>query len=128
MSASEKSNETPSGRNNSRAASESTGTRNGTSRASNAAKKTAQTAEKSGAAATGTLTALPAPLAEKTLAAVHAVRGTGGTLLTVVRARKAITSSAAVSAAAAITGAYALGRRSGLRSRGPVSRLIGVRL
>ncbi|MFF5784829.1 hypothetical protein ACFY8P_07670 [Streptomyces sp. NPDC012693] len=84
--------------------------------------------EKGEGAATGTLTALPAPLAEKTMAAVHAVRGTGGTLLTVVRARKAVSGSAAVSAAAALTGAYALGRRAGLRSRGPLSRLTGGRL
>ncbi|MFJ8659558.1 hypothetical protein [Streptomyces sp. NPDC093795] len=84
--------------------------------------------EESGEAAAGTLTALPAPLAEKTLAAVHAVRGTGGTLLTAVRARKAVSGSAAVSAAAVLTGAYALGRRAGLRSRGPVSRLTGGRL
>ncbi|MFF1508484.1 hypothetical protein [Streptomyces sp. NPDC058326] len=78
--------------------------------------------------ATGALTALPAPLAEKTLAAVEAVRGTGGTLVTAVRARKAVTGSAAVSAAAALTGAYALGRRAGLRSRGPLSRLTGGRI
>jgi hypothetical protein len=128
MSASEKSNETPSGRNNSSAASESTGTRSRTGRASNAAKKTVHAVEKGEGAATGTLTALPAPLAEKTMAAVHAVRGTGGTLLTVVRARKAVSGSAAVSAAAALTGAYALGRRAGLRSRGPLSRLTGGRL
>ncbi|MEV7672008.1 GvpL/GvpF family gas vesicle protein [Streptomyces sp. NPDC088752] len=76
----------------------------------------------------GALTALPAPLAEKTLAAAHAVRGAGGVVWTAVRDRKALTGSTAVGAAAALTGAYALGRRAGRRSRGPLSRLIGGRI
>ncbi|MFB9556778.1 hypothetical protein [Streptomyces roseoviridis] len=115
MTASEKSNETSSRRTNS-----------GT--ASATAKKTVRAVEETGEKGTGTLTALPAPLAEKTLAAVHAVRGTGDMLWTAVRARKGVTGSAAVSAAAALTGAYALGRRAGLRSRGPLSRLTGGRI
>ncbi|MFF5971120.1 hypothetical protein ACFY7C_06285 [Streptomyces sp. NPDC012769] len=115
MTASEKSNETPSRRNGSRAASAT-------------AKKTVRAVEETGEAGTGTLAALPAPLAEKTLAAVHAVRGTGDMVWSAVRARKAVSGGAAVSAAAALTGAYALGRRAGLRSRGPISRLTGGRI
>ncbi|WP_406864313.1 hypothetical protein ABZO31_29265 [Streptomyces sp. HUAS MG47] len=80
------------------------------------------------AAATGTLTELPAPLAEKTLAAVHAVRGTGGRLWRNLRARKALAGGGVACAAAALTGAYALGHRAGLRRRGPLSRLTGGRI
>ncbi|GGT16219.1 hypothetical protein [Streptomyces purpureus] len=127
MSASEKSNENPTRRNSSRTASNGAGTRSRTSRASDAAKKPVQAAEKTGNAATGTLTALPAPLAEKTLAAAQAVRGTGELLWTSVRDRKAVAGGTAAGASAAVI-AYALGRRAGLRSRGPLSRLTGGRI
>ncbi|AVH98829.1 MULTISPECIES: GvpL/GvpF family gas vesicle protein [Streptomyces] len=84
--------------------------------------------EGAGGAVAGTLTALPAPLAEKTLAAVHAVRGTGGLVWNAVRTRKALTGGTAAFGAAALTGAYALGRRTGTRSRGPLTRLTGGRI
>ncbi|MFE5731066.1 hypothetical protein ACFQ7A_09210 [Streptomyces sp. NPDC056528] len=128
MSASEKSSENQSGGNSSRPASDGTGNGGAASRGTAAEKKTVQSAKSTGEAAGGTLSALPAPLAEKTLAAVHAVRGTGGLVLTAVRTRKTLTGGTAVSAAAALTGAYALGRRAGLRSRGPLSRLTGGRI
>lgn len=78
-----------------------------------------------------TLTALPAPMAEKTLAAAHAVRGVvgpGGWLWVSLRARKGLAGGSAASTVALVTGAYALGRRAGLRRRGPISRLTGGRL
>ncbi|WP_411070321.1 hypothetical protein [Streptomyces sp. cmx-4-25] len=128
MSASEKSSENQSGGNSSRPASDGTGNGGAVSPGTATEKKTVQSAKDTGEAAGGTLSALPAPLAEKTLAAVHAVRGTGGLVLTAVRTRKTLTGGTAVSAAAALTGAYALGRRAGLRSRGPLSRLTGGRI
>ncbi|MEW1901548.1 MULTISPECIES: hypothetical protein [unclassified Streptomyces] len=131
MSASEKSNENHYRRNGSSFASD--GTRNGgTFRAQAGAEapagKTEKGAGETGEAAGGVLTALPAPLAEKTLAAVHAVRGTGGLVWTAVRSRKALTSGTAAVSAAALTGAYVLGRRTGTRSRGPLTRLTGGRI
>ncbi|MFI9121260.1 GvpL/GvpF family gas vesicle protein [Streptomyces bikiniensis] len=84
--------------------------------------------EGAGGPASGALSALPAPLAEKTLAAVHAVRGAGGLAWNAVRTRKALTGGTAAFGAAALTGAYALGRRTGTRSRGPLTRLTGGRI
>ncbi|MFI8521104.1 hypothetical protein ACIGEZ_25280 [Streptomyces sp. NPDC085481] len=78
--------------------------------------------------ATGTLTALPAPVAEKTLAAVQAVQGTvgrGGWVWSDPRARKALAGGAAAGTAAALTGAYALGLRVGRRRHGLLSRFTG---
>ncbi|WP_411077550.1 hypothetical protein [Streptomyces sp. cmx-10-25] len=101
MSASEKSSENQSGGNSSRPASDGTGNGGAVSPGTATEKKTVQSAKDTGEAAGGTLSALPAPFAEKTLAAVHAVRGTGGLVLTAVRTRKTLTGGTAVSAAAA---------------------------
>ncbi|MGW9447571.1 hypothetical protein [Streptomyces sp. NPDC055632] len=138
MSASEKSNENQYRRNGSPFASDGTGNGGGTFRAQAGAPaptssparagKTEKGAGETGEAVGGVLTALPAPLAEKTLAAVHAVRGTGGLVWTAVRSRKALTSGTAAVSAAALTGAYVLGRRTGTRSRGPLTRLTGGRI
>lgn len=78
------------------------------------------------------LTVLPAPLAEKTLAATRAVRetlGDGGGLRAALSNRKSLAAggTSAISVAA-VTGAYFLGRRAGLRRRGPLSRLTGGRI
>ncbi|MCX5232519.1 hypothetical protein ABZY16_07990 [Streptomyces sp. NPDC006553] len=76
----------------------------------------------------GTLTALPAPMAEKTLAAVQAVQGTvgrGGWIWSDPRARKALAGGAAAGTAAALTGAYALGLKAGRRRPGLLSRFTG---
>ncbi|WP_159041665.1 hypothetical protein [Streptomyces aureus] len=81
-----------------------------------------------GATVSGTLTALPAPMAEKTLAAMHAVRGTvgrGGWIWSDPRTRKALAGGAAAGTAAALTGAYALGLRVGRRRHGLLSRFTG---
>ncbi|WP_432126895.1 hypothetical protein [Streptomyces sp. bgisy082] len=132
MSASEKSNENQYRRNGSSFASDGTGNDSGTFRAQAGVEAPAGKAEKgageTGEAVGGVLTALPAPLAEKTLAAVHAVRGTSGLVWTAVRSRKALTSGTAAVSAAALTGAYVLGRRTGTRSRGPLTRLTGGRI
>ncbi|MFE5834929.1 hypothetical protein ACFQ67_33580 [Streptomyces sp. NPDC056488] len=132
MSASEKSNENQYRRNGSSFASDGTRNGGGAFRAQTGAEapagKTEKGAGETGEAAGGVLTALPAPLAEKTLAAVHAVRGTGGLVWTAVRSRKALTSGTAAVSAAALTGAYVLGRRTGTRSRGPLTRLTGGRI
>ncbi|MFC8290529.1 hypothetical protein ACFUJ0_32170 [Streptomyces sp. NPDC057242] len=132
MSASEKSNEGQYRWNGSSTASDGTGNGGGTLRTRTGAEAPAGTAEKgageTGEAVGGMLTALPAPLAEKTLAAVHAVRGTGGRAWTAVRSRKALSSGTAAVGAVALTGAYVLGRRTGTRSRGPLTRLTGGRI
>ncbi|MFF5454899.1 hypothetical protein [Streptomyces sp. NPDC012950] len=113
MSAWEQSNEIRSRRNGPRTAPDGTGNATG----------------ETGGAVGGALAVLPAPLAEKTLAAVHAVRDTGGVVWTAVRTRKTLASgTAAAVGAAALTGAYALGRRTGTRSRGPITRLTGGRI
>ncbi|MCX4659293.1 hypothetical protein [Streptomyces uncialis] len=104
-------------------------TRNGSTRT--ATKSAASAASDTTEKATGALTALPAPIAEKAYAATRAVGGTvgpGGRLWTVLGARKAVTSGASVASAAALTGAYLLGRRSERRRLGPLSRLIAGRL
>ncbi|MFE5941657.1 hypothetical protein [Streptomyces sp. NPDC056480] len=80
------------------------------------------------ATVSGTLTALPAPMAEKTLAAVRAVQGTvgrGGWIWSDPRTRKTLAGGAAAGTAAALTGAYALGLRAGRRRHGLLSRLTG---
>ncbi|MFE5545184.1 hypothetical protein ACFQ71_15365 [Streptomyces sp. NPDC056534] len=76
----------------------------------------------------GTLTALPAPMAEKTLAAMQAVRGTvgrGGWMWSDPHARLVLAGGATAGTAAALTGAYALGLRAGRRRRGLLSRFTG---
>ncbi|MFF3619292.1 hypothetical protein [Streptomyces sp. NPDC002467] len=84
-----------------------------------------------GAAAevTGSLTALPAPPAEKTHAASQALRESVGDLGH-VRTTAPARSAAATAAAAGVllTGAYALGRRAGRRGLGPITRLTGGRI
>ncbi|MFF5923782.1 hypothetical protein ACFY8C_36485 [Streptomyces flavochromogenes] len=80
------------------------------------------------ATVSGTLTALPAPMAEKTLAAVRAVQGTvgrGGWVWSDPRARKALAGGAAAGTAAAVTGAYVLGLRVERRRHGLLSRFTG---
>lgn len=130
MSASEKSNNSNARSSSSRARSNSagTGTRGRTTgKAGNAVKAVSDAKDET----TATLTALPAPVAEKTLAAAQAVRGVvgpGGRLWSTLGARKALTGGTAASTIALVTGAYALGRRAGLRRRGPISRLTGGRI
>ncbi|MFF4169625.1 hypothetical protein [Streptomyces sp. NPDC001744] len=80
------------------------------------------------AAAPGSPDGPPASSAAGSRTAVHAVRDAGGRLWTAARGHGAAVGGTAVGAAAAITGAYALGRRSVLRSRGPLTRLTGGRV
>ncbi|MET7756666.1 hypothetical protein ABZT27_18440 [Streptomyces sp. NPDC005389] len=80
--------------------------------------------------ALGELSALPAPFPEKARTAAQAARGTGNTLWTTVRAHKAMTAGAAAGTVAALTLAYALGRRSRRARRrglGPVVLLLEPR-
>ncbi|MFC9293981.1 hypothetical protein ACFTWH_03525 [Streptomyces sp. NPDC057011] len=129
MTASEKSDNTKPGTGSSRRSSS-----NGTTtrqRAANAARTTTESAADADETVSGTLTALPAPLAEKTQAAARAVRGSLGDLghvWTAVRARKAVTAVAAGGTAAVLTGTYALGHRAGRRRLGPVTRLLRGRI
>ncbi|MFI8825680.1 hypothetical protein [Streptomyces sp. NPDC053431] len=128
MSASQNSHQNPSRRSDTSAASDGAGPPNGADRRAGPAEEgSLRAAERERPAATGTLRVLPAPFAEKARTALEVTRGTGGTLWTAVRSHKAVTGGAAMGATAAITGAYALGRRSGRRSRGPVARLLGRR-
>lgn len=53
---------------------------------------------------------------------------TAGAVWTVVKARKAVVAGAGTGVVTAVAGSYALGRRVGLRQRGPLSRLTGGRL
>ncbi|WP_162793078.1 hypothetical protein [Streptomyces globosus] len=79
----------------------------------------------------GTLTALPSQIAEKTTTAARALRsaaGRAGLLWAPVRARKAAAAGTASGTAALVAVSYAAGRRAGLRRRGPLSRLTGGRL
>ncbi|MEU6880275.1 hypothetical protein [Streptomyces sp. NPDC046712] len=124
MSASEKTNNS----NARTSGSNTSGSRGRTTRGSGNAVKAVSDAKDE---TTATLTALPAPMAEKTLAAAQAVRGVvgpGGWLWTTLRARKGVAGGTVASTAALVTGAYALGRRAGLRRRGPISRLTGGRI
>ncbi|MFF0558601.1 hypothetical protein [Streptomyces sp. NPDC004266] len=75
----------------------------------------------------GELLFLPVPPAEAARAAAPAARGAEDGPWTAVRSLTVVTAGAAVSATAAITAAYALGRRAGRRGRGPVARLFGRR-
>ncbi|MFC9590911.1 hypothetical protein ACFTUC_14160 [Streptomyces sp. NPDC056944] len=70
---------------------------------------------------------LPAPLAEKAHAAAQAARGVGSTLWSAVCAHKAVMGGAVVGTAAALTLAYARGRRAGRRGLGPVALLLDRR-
>ncbi|KJY45813.1 hypothetical protein [Streptomyces sp. A1547] len=100
-------------------------------RATQAAQAGAKAATDAGDTAAGTLTVLPAPLAEKTRVAAQALRGTVGRvglLWSVVRARKAAAAGAATGTATLVAASYAVGRRAGRRQRGPLSRLTGGRL
>ncbi|MFB7590212.1 hypothetical protein [Streptomyces sp. NPDC056169] len=72
----------------------------------------------------GELSALPDPFPDETRTAAQAARGAGNTLWTAVRAHKAMTAGAAAGAAAALTLAYALGRRARRRGLGPVALLL----
>lgn len=101
------------------------------SQAASAARDGAKAASHTAGDTAGALTALPAPLVEKSAAVAKAVRGTvgrAGWIWTAVRARKAITAGSATAGAALVTTAYALGRRTGRRERGPISRLTGGRI
>ncbi|MEU9237511.1 hypothetical protein [Streptomyces subrutilus] len=109
----------------------STGARDGAKAASTGARDGAKAAADATSGAGRALAALPAPLAEKTVAAAQAVRGTvgrAGWIWTAVRARKAIAAGAATAGAVVVTTAYSAGRRAGLRQRGPLSRLTGGRI
>lgn len=128
MSAWEQNHENPSRRNGSPRSSELIGTRDSTRHGSDGTAKTGQAVKETEEAAGRSLAALRAPIAEKGLAAVHAVRGGGARLWTAVRVRRAAVGGTIMGAAVALTGAYALGRRTGLRSRGPLSRLTGGRI
>ncbi|MFI6149728.1 hypothetical protein [Streptomyces sp. NPDC051109] len=100
-------------------------------RATQTAEAGAKTTTDTKGGATGTLTVLPAPLAEKTRVVAQALRGTvdrAGQLWSAVRARKAVTAGAATGTATLVAASYAVGRRAGLRRRGPLSRLTGGRL
>ncbi|MEV4940523.1 hypothetical protein [Streptomyces zaomyceticus] len=73
-------------------------------------------------ACTGELRVLPAPLPERHRTAARTDRGAGNAVRTAVRGHKALTAGAAVGTAAALTLAYALGRRTRRRGLGPVAR------
>ncbi|WP_329192214.1 MULTISPECIES: hypothetical protein [unclassified Streptomyces] len=116
--------------NSSSSGSSSNGTK-ARSQAAGAARQGAKAASDAANGTAGVFTALPAPLAEKTAAAAQALRGSvgrAGWIWTAIRARKAIAAGAATAGAAAVTTAYTLGRRSGLRRRGPLTRLTGGRI
>ncbi|KQX12246.1 hypothetical protein ASC82_13485 [Streptomyces sp. Root431] len=71
----------------------------------------------------GELHILPMPFPERARTAAQAARGAGNTLWTALRAHKAATAGAAAGTAAALTLAYALGRRARRRGPGPVALL-----
>lgn len=122
------SEKTTNSRSTSRSSSNGTKTR---SQAAEAARDGAKAASTTASGIGGTLTNLPAPLAEKTAAAAQALRGTvgrAGWIWTAIRARKAVVAGAATASAAVVTTAYTAGRRAGLRQRGPISRLTGGRI
>ncbi|MET9887575.1 hypothetical protein ABZZ20_31450 [Streptomyces sp. NPDC006430] len=101
------------------------------SQAASAARDGVKAASDAASDSAGTLTTLPAVLAEKTGAAAQAVRGAvgrGGRLWTAVRARKAVAAGGATAGALVVTAAYTVGRRAGLRQRGPISKLTGGRI
>ncbi|MFE5943604.1 hypothetical protein [Streptomyces sp. NPDC056480] len=72
----------------------------------------------------GELSVLPDRFPESAGSPAQAARGAGNALWAAVRAHKAMTAGAAAGAAAALTLAYALGRRARRREPGPVALLL----
>lgn len=104
-------------------------------------RRTAKTTARTSAAAAGHtgLAAVTAPVAERTKSAAVTAResvgsvsrqtiGKAAVLWTVLKARKAAALIVTAGTTAVATGAFAAGRRTGLRRRGPLSRLAGGRL
>ncbi|MEW2635105.1 hypothetical protein AB0903_26525 [Streptomyces sp. NPDC048389] len=62
------------------------------------------------------------------VSAAGTAAGKAGVVWTLVKERKAVVAGAGTGVATVVAGSYALGRRVGLRQRGPLSRLTGGRL
>ncbi|MDN3297827.1 hypothetical protein QWM81_28065 [Streptomyces ficellus] len=104
--------------------------------------RTQEAAEKASQSARGgkeTLAGLGGMTTEKAKAAARTVQsavgtaaeqtaGKAGVAWTLVKARKAAVAGAGAGVVTVVASSYALGRRSGLRRRGPLSRLTGGRL
>lgn len=115
-----------------------TASRNGTAtkdRAQDAAKSASQTARggKEALAGLGGATTEKAKSAARTVqsavsTAAGQTVGKAGVAWTLLKARKAIAAGAGAGVVTVVASSYALGRRAGLRQRGPLSRLTGGRL
>ncbi|MET9324195.1 hypothetical protein ABZX75_29115 [Streptomyces sp. NPDC003038] len=108
-------------------------------RARTGAAKSATRGVSTAAESSGHLTSVVAPVAERTKTVAHTARksvgsatrhtlGKAAVAWTVVKGRKVIALGAMASTVAVTAGSYAVGRRAGLRRRGPLSRLTGGRL
>ncbi|MFD9721278.1 hypothetical protein [Streptomyces sp. NPDC059076] len=79
----------------------------------------------------GSLALVPAPLAQKTQLALHTLRGAvgpAGAVWSAIGARKGLSGGVSVISLAALGCCYALGRRTALGQRGPLTRLTGGRI
>ncbi|MEV3988871.1 hypothetical protein AB0J57_08165 [Streptomyces sp. NPDC049837] len=108
-------------------------------RAQGAAKKASTTASQSARGGKEALAGLGEVTTQKARSAARTVQsavgtaagqtvGKAGQAWTLVKARKAIATGAGAGVVTVVASSYALGRRAGLRQRGPLSRLTGGRL
>ncbi|MFD9334497.1 hypothetical protein ACFWBF_08790 [Streptomyces sp. NPDC060028] len=118
---------------------ESRSSANSETSTANSRERSPSSGRATGTESTGHLTSVAAPAAERTKAAANSARKSLGSATrqtlgkataawTVVKARKATALGAGAATVAVTAGSYAVGRRAGLRRRGPLSRLTGGRL
>ncbi|MFF8829920.1 hypothetical protein [Streptomyces sp. NPDC015131] len=107
--------------------------------AGSTARDAAKSASQSARSGKETLTGLGEATTQKAKSAAKTVQsavstaagqtvGKAGVAWTLVKARKAIAAGASAGVVTVVASSYALGRRAGLRQRGPLSRLTGGRL
>ena len=96
--------------------------------AKDAARDTTEAAPGFGGAATDKAASAARTVQRTAVSAAGATAGAAGVVWSIVKARKTVVAGAGTGVVTAVAGSYALGRRSGLRQRGPLSRLTGGRL
>lgn len=96
--------------------------------ATDAGRQTAGSVRDIGDATTRKAAAAARTVRRTAVSAAETAAGRAGVVWSLVKARKAVVAGAGTGVATAVVGSYALGRRVGLRQRGPLSRLTGGRL
>ena len=96
--------------------------------AENTGRRTSESVRGIGDATTRKAAAAARTVQHTAVSAAGTAADKAGVIWTVVKARKAVVAGAGTGVATVVAGSYALGRRVGLRQRGPLSRLTGGRL